>query len=197
MNKNPIEQFSEWLEEAKKEASITEPTAMSLATATKDGSPSLRIVLLKGLDERGFVFYTNLKSRKSAELNQNPQAAACFYWMPLEKQVRIEGKIEAVNDKEADVYFATRPRNSQIGAWASKQSQILPDRNVLLQEISAKNAEFESRPVPRPPFWSGWRIIPERIEFWQQGHFRLHEREIFTRSKNLSGNNWEIAFLYP
>lgn len=197
MSKNPITKFSEWLEEAKKNPSITEPTAMSLATATKDGAPSLRMVLLKGLDERGFVFYTNLDSRKSIEIKQNPQAAACFYWMSLERQVRIEGKIEAVADKEADAYFATRPRDSQIGAWASRQSQILPERNVLLQEISNRLAEFEGGAVPRPPFWSGWRIIPEMIEFWQQGDFRLHEREVFTRSKNAGSNDWEIAFLYP
>lgn len=197
MNKNPIEQFSEWLEEAKKNPAIIEPTAMSLATATKDAVPSVRMVLLKVLDERGFSFYTNLGSRKSRELKENPQAAACFYWMPLERQVRIEGKIEAVSDNEADAYFATRPRDSQIGAWASNQSQILPERNVLLQEISNRLAEFEGGPVPRPRFWSGWRIVPEKIEFWQQGDFRLHEREVFTRNKNLSGNNWEIAFLYP
>lgn len=197
MSKNPITQFSEWLEEAKKNPSITEPTAMSLATATKDAVPAVRMVLLKGLDERGFVFYTNLDSRKSSELKENPKAAACFYWMALERQVRIEGKIEAVSDKEADAYFASRARDSQIGAWSSKQSQILPERNVLLQEISNKMAEFEGVPVPRPPFWSGWRIIPQRIEFWQQGDFRLHEREVFTRNKNAASNDWEIAFLYP
>lgn len=197
MSKNPITQFSEWLEEAKKNPSITEPTAMSLATATKDAVPAVRMVLLKGLDERGFVFYTNLDSRKSSELKENPKAAACFYWMALERQVRIEGKIEAVSDKEADAYFASRARDSQIGAWSSKQSQILPERNVLLQEISNKMAEFEGVPVPRPPFWSGWRIIPQRIEFWQQGDFRLHEREVFTRNKNAASNDWEITFLYP
>lgn len=197
MSKNPIEQFSQWLEEAKKNPAITEPTAMSLATATKDGAPSLRIVLLKGLDERGFVFYTNLESRKSHEMKHNPKAAACFYWMALEKQVRIEGKIETVSDGEADKYFASRARDSQIGAWASRQSHVLINRKVLLKEISEKKEEFEGAPVPRPHFWSGWRIIPERIEFWQQGDFRLHEREVFTRDKISGSNDWEIQFLYP
>lgn len=197
MNKNPIAQFSEWLEEAKRNTSIIEPTAMSLATATKDAVPSVRMVLLKGLDERGFVFYTNLNSRKSIEIKQNPQAAGCFYWMPLERQVRIEGRIEAVSDKEADIYFATRARDSQIGAWVSRQSETLPERNVMLQEISERMADFENVPVPRPPFWSGWRLIPDKIEFWQQGDFRLHEREVFIRNKDVKSNDWETVFLYP
>lgn len=197
MTKNPINQFSKWLEEAKKNPTIIEPTAMSLATSTKDGMPSVRMVLLKGLDERGFVFYTNLNSRKSVELKQNPKAAGCFYWMPLEQQVRIEGKIEHVSDTEADAYFATRARDSQIGAWVSQQSQVLPERVELLQAISDKIAQFDGVSVPRPPFWSGWRLIPNRIEFWQQGDFRLHEREVFTRGANDTSNNWEISFLYP
>ncbi len=197
MTKNPINQFSKWLEEAKKNPTIIEPTAMSLATSTKDGMPSVRMVLLKGLDERGFVFYTNLNSRKSVELKQNPKAAGCFYWMPLEQQVRVEGKIEHVSDTEADAYFATRARDSQIGAWVSQQSQILPERVELLQAISDKIAQFDGVSVPRPPFWSGWRLIPNRIEFWQQGDFRLHEREVFTRGANDTSNNWEISFLYP
>lgn len=197
MTKNPINQFSKWLEEAKKNPTIIEPTAMSLATSTKDGTPSVRMLLLKGLDERGFVFYTNLNSRKSAELKQNPKAAGCFYWMPLERQVRVEGKIEHVSDAEADAYFATRARDSQIGAWVSQQSQVLPERVDLLQAISDKIAQFDGVSVPRPPFWSGWRLIPNRIEFWQQGDFRLHEREVFTRSSNDTSNNWEISFLYP
>ena len=197
MNKNPIEQFSEWLDAAKKNPAITEPTAMSLATAAKDGTPSLRIVLLKAVDERGFVFYTNLGSRKSTDLKQNPKAAICFYWMALERQVRIEGRIEQVSDKEADEYFATRPRNSQIGAWASQQSQPLAQRSEFLQAISDKTAQFDGGSVPRPEFWSGWRLIPDKIEFWQQGDFRLHEREVFTREKNNESNNWKTSFLYP
>ena len=190
---SPIQQFSQWLEEAKKHKDIAEPTAVALATATKDALPSVRMVLLKGLDERGFVFYTNLKSRKSIELEQNPNAALDFYWMPLERQVRVEGKVERVSDEEADAYFSTRPRDSQIGAWASKQSQILTDRTDLLQDISDIMARFDGVSVPRPPFWSGWRVIPNRIEFWQQGDFRLHNREIFARN----GNVWETHALYP
>lgn len=193
MSSDPIQQFSQWLEEATKNKAIAEPTAAALATATTSGLPSVRMILLKGLDERGFVFYTNIKSRKSIELEQNPNAALDFYWMPLERQVRVEGKAHRVSDEEADAYFATRPRDSQIGAWASKQSQILADRNNLLQDISNIMARFEGVNVPRPPFWSGWRIVPNRIEFWQQGDFRLHNREIFTRS----GNVWETHALYP
>ncbi len=193
MTENPIKKFSAWLEEAKKQPSIAEPTAMALATATRGGIPSVRIVLLKGLDERGFVFYTNLESRKSAELKENPNAALCFYWMELNRQVRIEGKIEQVSAAQADAYFATRARDSQIGAWSSKQSQLLPERADLLQAISDNMAKFDGKKVPRPPFWSGWRVVPEKIEFWQQGDFRLHERELFTRSKN----GWETYSLYP
>ncbi|MEQ1789025.1 MAG: pyridoxamine 5'-phosphate oxidase [Rickettsiales bacterium] len=190
---NPIDKFSEWLEKAKNTTAIVEPTAMSLATADANGSPSVRIVLLKNFNENGFVFYTNLESRKSAELKQNPKAALCFYWMSLERQIRIEGKIEKVSDEEADAYFATRGRDSQIGAWSSKQSQVLPQKVDLLQNISDNIARFENNPVLRPPFWSGWRLVPNRIEFWQQGDFRLHERELFT----ISGKNWETASLYP
>lgn len=194
---NPIIKFSQWLDEARKNPLITEPTAMTLATATKDAAPSARMLLLKGLDERGFVFYTNLTSRKSSELEQNPKAALCFYWMAMERQVRVEGKIERVSDVEADAYFATRPRDSQIGAWVSKQSQILKNRDELSQAISEKMAQFEGNPVPRPPFWSGWRLVPDRIEFWQQGDFRLHQRELYARKENINGNDWEISFLYP
>lgn len=193
MTINPIQQFSQWLEEAKKNKTIIEPTAAALATATASGLPSVRMILLKGLDERGFVFYTNLKSRKSMELEQNPNAALDFYWMPLERQVRVEGRVERVSDAEADAYFATRPRDSQIGAWASKQSQILTDRQELLQDISNIMARFDGVAVPRPNFWAGWRVVPNRIEFWQQGDFRLHNREIFTRN----GNVWETHALYP
>ena len=193
MSNDPIKKFSAWLEEAKNNKNITEPTAASLATATKDALPSVRMVLLKGLDERGFVFYTNLNSCKSAELLENPNAAMCFYWMPLERQVRVEGSVESVSDEEADAYFATRLRDSQIGAWASKQSQVLHSRNDLLQSISETMAQFDGKKVTRPPFWSGFRVKPNKIEFWQQGDFRLHQREIFTRS----GNDWQITSLYP
>lgn len=193
MTKNPIVQFQHWLEDAKKNPAITEPTAMSVATATPDGAPSVRILLLKEVDDRGFVFYTNLESRKSAELKQNHLASLCFYWMPLERQVRVEGHVELVSDKQADSYFASRARDSQIGAWSSKQSQVLPARNDLLQAISNNIARFEGGEVPRPAHWSGWRLVPSSIEFWQQGDFRLHERELFTKN----GSSWESVNLYP
>lgn len=193
LTKNPIAQFSHWLHEAKQNATITEPTAMSVATATSDGKPSVRILLLKEVDERGFVFYTNMESRKSAELLENPHAALCFYWMPMERQVRVEGRVERVSEAQADEYFATRARDSQIGAWSSQQSRVLPERVDLLQAISNNIAKYEEKTVPRPPHWSGWRVIPERIEFWQQGSFRLHEREVF---KRMDGG-WEIENLYP
>jgi len=190
---NPIIRFSKLLSEVKKNPLITEPTAMAVATATKDGAPSVRILLLKEVDERGFVFYTNLESRKSAELAENPKASLCFYWMPLELQVRVEGRVEKVSDEQADEYFATRARDSQIGAWSSKQSRILGAKVDLLQAISDNMAKFDGKPVPRPPHWSGWRVIPSKIEFWKQGDFRLHEREVFTKT----GAGWAIENLYP
>lgn len=190
---NPIAQFKQWLHEAQQNKTMVEPTAMSVATATKDGVPSVRILLLKEVDERGFVFYTNLESRKSTELIRNPKASLCFYWMPLERQVRIEGVVERVSDEQADAYFATRARDSQIGAWSSQQSRKLEKPNDLLQAISDNMANFEGVAVPRPPHWSGWRVIPNKIEFWQQGDFRLHERKLFTKIEN----GWELSNLYP
>ncbi len=190
---NPIAKFSQWLAEAKKEPTLTEPTAMSVATATLAGVPSVRILLLKEVDNRGFVFYTNMESRKSDELLENPKAALGFYWMPMERQVRVEGVVERVSDAQADAYFATRARDSQIGAWSSQQSRILPQRVDLLQAISNNMARFEGREVPRPPHWSGWRVVPHKIEFWQQGDFRLHERELFT----LVDGKWVVTNLYP
>jgi pyridoxamine 5'-phosphate oxidase len=193
MQTDPIQFFSQWLAEAKAHPAIAEPTAMCLATADSTGAPSARIVLLKGLDERGFVFYTNLESAKSIQLKSNPRAALCFYWMPLDRQVRIEGHAEAVSDKEADQYFATRPRESRIGAWSSKQSRLLADHQELVDSVKHYTELFEGKEVTRPPFWSGWRIIPQRIEFWQQGEFRLHERDVFLRKNN----GWDKLKLYP
>lgn len=190
---DPINQFAQWLEDAKNHPGIPEPTAMSLATARPDGTPSVRIVLLKGLDERGFVFYTNLESQKSAELKANDKVALCFYWMQLTRQVRVEGIVQPVSDEEADAYFATRARESQIGAWSSQQSRILPDRVDLLKIIADNTAKFDGKPIPRPPFWSGWRVVPQRIEFWRQGDFRLHEREVYVRRED----DWQTAWLYP
>ena len=190
---NPFEQFGQWLEDAKRHPGIIEPTAMTLATATKNAAPSARIVLLKGWDERGFAFYTNMESRKSAELKQNPQAALCFYWMPLERQVRIEGRVEVLPDDEADKYFAERPRESRVGAWSSRQSQPLESREFLMAQVEANMKKFEGQDVKRPPFWAGWRVVPHAIEFWQQGAFRLHDRFVHSRQ----GGGWVSQRLYP
>jgi pyridoxamine 5'-phosphate oxidase len=187
----PLAPFRRWLDEAWK----GEPNAhaMSLATATPDGRPSVRMVLLKGFDERGFAFYTNLNSRKSKELFANPHAALCFMWKSLNRQVRIEGVIELVADEEADAYFASRPRDSQIGAWASDQSQPLSSRAELERRVEEVALRFGAGPVPRPSFWSGFRVIPGRIEFWQERPFRLHDRSLFIRE----GEGWRRERLYP
>jgi pyridoxamine 5'-phosphate oxidase len=187
----PLAPFRRWLDEAWK----GEPNAhaMSLATTTPEGRPSARMVLLKGLDERGFVFYTNLDSRKSRELFANPHAALCFMWKSLNRQVRIEGIIELVGDEEADAYFASRPRDSQIGAWASDQSQPLASRAELERRVKEFSHRFDNTSVPRPPNWSGFRVIPQRIEFWQERPFRLHDRLLFVRE----GEEWRRERLYP
>jgi pyridoxamine 5'-phosphate oxidase len=179
-------------EQAKK-AIFPEPSAVVLATADAEGRPSARVVLLKGFDEHGFVFYTNLQSRKGNELQANPHAALCFYWSPLYQQVRVEGRIEIVSDAEADAYFATRPRGSQIGAWASKQSASLKSRDQLEADFQAVEKKFAGREVPRPPFWSGFRLIPERIEFWESRENRLHDRTVYTREND----EWILEKLYP
>ncbi len=189
----PFKQFGEWLAVAKEHTLIKEPTAMTLATATPSGIPSARIVLLKDFDENGFVFYTNLESRKSAEIKENPNAALVFYWMPLTRQIRVEGLLEAVTDAEADAYFATRARQSQLGAWASKQSHPLDSKATLMAAVAALNVKYLGRDVPRPPHWSGWRLKPKRIEFWQEAEFRLHDREVYERSEQ----GWTSGKLYP
>ncbi|MBA2669481.1 MAG: pyridoxamine 5'-phosphate oxidase [Gemmatimonadetes bacterium] len=189
---DPIATFRDLLEKAM-QADILEPTAMALATADGEGRPSVRMVLLKGFDERGFSFYTNLGSRKADELTANPTAALCFHWQPLEVQVRIEGRVEPVGDAEADEYFATRPRGSQIGAWASRQSQPLPNRQELETRIRETEDRFAGAEIPRPDFWSGFRVIPERIEFWYGRSSRLHEREVFW----LEEGGWRGESLYP
>lgn len=192
--KDPIALFSEWFEAAKADASILEPTAMTLATATKDGMPSARIVLLKAFDARGFMFYTNLESRKSQELVDNPRAALCFHWKKLLRQIRIEGDVEQVSDEEADAYFNGRPLLSRLGAIASKQSQELPKRENFTNAIGALQKKYsQENPPPRPDFWSGWRVVPRVIEFWQEGEFRLHDREVYTRD----GTSWATKKLYP
>lgn len=188
---NPIELFREIFEEAKQ--TCTEPDAMVLSTVDADGRPSGRWVLLKAFDERGFVFYTNLESRKARALAANPLASLCFYWPPLAKQVRIEGSVEPVSDDEADAYFASRPRPFQVGAWASRQSAGLESRAVLEQRVSDADARFADRAVPRPPFWSGFRVVPSAIEFWTRDPARLHERERYSRDRD----GWIRALLYP
>jgi pyridoxamine 5'-phosphate oxidase len=191
---DPIAQFNQWLKEASQHPGIKEPTAMTLATVGEGGKPSARIVLLKTCDAQGFLFYTNLNSRKSQELKADPYAALCFYWMPLDRQVRIEGRVLPASDTEADAYFAGRPRARQVGAWASQQSQQLASREALDERVAAVEKEYAGRDIPRPPHWSGWRLEPNSIEFWQQSDARLHVRDLYNRS--LSGG-WKHSLLYP
>jgi pyridoxamine 5'-phosphate oxidase len=188
---DPIELFRELYERATQHS--VEPDAMVLATVDGNGQPSARYVLLKAVDARGFVFYTNLDSRKAQALAANPRAALCFYWPAIDKQVRIEGTVERVSDAEADAYFSTRPRDSQVGAWASAQSTVLPARTSLDERVAAEAARFEGGPVPRPPFWSGFRVVPHAIEFWTRDAARLHGREHYTRE----GDTWVRTLLYP
>jgi pyridoxamine 5'-phosphate oxidase len=189
---DPIARFLEWFEEAKRREPEL-PEALALATADPAGAPSVRMVLLKDVDLRGFVFYTNLDSRKGRELTANGKAALLFHWKSLHRQVRVEGPAEPVADAEADAYFASRDRGAQIGAWASEQSRVLTGRLDLEKRVAKFAAQFGLGKVPRPPFWSGFRIVPERIEFWSEGSFRLHDREVHIRS----GDGWRIERLYP
>ena len=191
MSGDPIEMFRVLYDQALQ--SCVEPDAMVLSTVDRDGRPSSRFVLLKGVDRNGFVFYTNLTSRKAAALAAHPVAALCFYWAPMGKQVRVEGTVEPVNDAEADAYFASRPRDSQVGAWASDQSSTLESRAELNRRVNEIRARFEGGQVPRPPFWSGFRIVPDMIEFWTRDQARLHEREHFERR----GGEWRRRLLYP
>lgn len=191
---DPLKIFSEWFEEAKRHPEIADHTAMALATADSRGRPSVRVVLLKALDERGFVFYTNMESRKSNDLKENPYASLCFFWPPLGRQVRIEGKAEPVSSKEADAYFNTRPLESRIGAWASAQSRPLDSRAALMRKVEEVKAKYpEATSLPRPTYWSGWRVIPEAIEFWKLGEARLHDRDLYIRE----GKSWKVQKLYP
>lgn len=190
---DPIKLFESWLDEAKSSNIIKEPTAMALATATRKGKPSVRIVLAKAYDKRGFAFFTNMKSRKGRELKKNPNASLCFYWMPLLKQVRIYGKITKVGKKEADKYFASRSRESQIGAWASAQSEKLSSRKKLEDLYKQFEKKFEGKEITRPPHWSGYRLIPNEIEFWEECPHRLHDRTLYTKKSG----KWKISKLFP
>jgi pyridoxamine 5'-phosphate oxidase len=189
---DPIHRFLGWFEEAKRREPDV-PDAMALATVDAAGVPSVRMVLLKDVDRRGFVFYTNLESRKGRELGAGGSAALLFHWKSLHRQVRIEGRAEPVAEAEADAYFATRDRGAQIGAWASDQSRIMEGRHDLEKRVAKFAAQFGFGKVPRPPFWSGYRVVPERIEFWSEGRFRLHEREVYIKN----GAGWRMDRLYP
>lgn len=192
LNDEIIERFARGFDQAVA-AGIPEPTAMTLCTVDQDARPAGRVVLLKGYDASGFVFYTNTLSRKGEQLSANPRASLVFWWRENEQQVQIEGRTQPVTDQEADAYFASRPRGSQIGAWASKQSTELESRQTLVDRVAELEARYEGHEIPRPPHWSGYRVDPDRVEFWYGREFRLHERVLFTAG----GGGWERKLLYP
>jgi len=192
----PFQRFAELFARAKGELSrecFPDPNTMSVATVGTDGRPSNRIVLLKAFDERGFVFYTNYEGRKGSELLANPYCALCFHWPPMEIQIRIEGRAEPTSDAEADAYFASRARASQLGAWASDQSRPMTQPGDLERRVAEVAARFEGSSVPRPPHWSGFRVVPDRMEFWRNRASRLHDRNVYERE----GDGWRVTALYP
>jgi pyridoxamine 5'-phosphate oxidase len=193
VNPNPFIQFKQWFDQALT-AQLPEPNAMTVATVTPDGKPRARMVLLKGFDERGFVFYTNYNSQKGQELAQNPQASLVFWWAELERQVRICGRTEKASESESDEYFYSRPLNSRLGAWASNQSEVIESREVLEQRMQELQIKYQNQDVKRPPHWGGLRVIPTEIEFWQGRSNRLHDRLLYTR---LDDGSWKIVRLSP
>ena len=189
---DPFDRFETWYRGAA-QCGLKEPTAVALATADPNGQPSVRMVLLKGYDRSGFVFYTSRESRKGRDLGANPKAALCFYWMPLGRSVRVRGAAEPVAEADADAYFASRPRNSQIGAWASRQSRPLESRHALEKRVARFALKHAIGTVPRPPYWTGFRVVPDTIEFWEERPFRLHDRLVYARD----GGAWRTERLYP
>jgi pyridoxamine 5'-phosphate oxidase len=192
LTEEPYQLFAQWLEDATR-LEPNDPNAVALATADPDGLPNARMVLLKGFDERGFVFYTNVESAKGTEILTSMKAAMCFHWKSLRRQVRVRGPVEVVSDAEADAYYASRPRGSRIGAWASKQSRPLESRFALEKAVAEHTARYAVGEIPRPAHWSGFRIMPISIEFWHDRPFRLHDRLLFTRTQS----GWEKTRLYP
>jgi len=192
MAADPLDQFKIWFEQAL-EAQVVEPNAMTLATVNAQGHPTIRVVLLKDILSKGLVFYTNYQSRKAQELQQHPQAALNLFWQPLERQVRIEGVIEKLPEVNSDDYFKSRPRGSQLGAWVSPQSQVIPNRGFLEEQLEATTARFENQEIPRPPHWGGYILIPQRVEFWQGGAQRLHDRIEYLWEEQA----WNIRRLAP
>lgn len=187
-----LERFAAILDEAES-LDLRDPTAVALATSSADNQPSVRMVLMRGWDERGFKFFTNVTSRKGQELAANPRAALCFHWEALQRQIRIEGRVEHVTEEEVDAYWASRPRESRIGAWASKQSEALDERQTLVERVARYDAKFPGDEIPRPDFWNGFRVIPQRIEFWHGLPARLHERDAY----ELVDGVWTHQLLYP
>jgi pyridoxamine 5'-phosphate oxidase len=193
VSKSPITEFRKWLDEAIL-AQVFEPTAMTLATAGNEGSPSARIILLKDVSEKGLTFFTNFESRKGKQLSENPKAALVFFWPELERQVRFEGKVEKLTDSESDEYFATRPEGSKAGAWASRQSNIISSRKVLESEVKRITSHFRNKPIPRPPYWGGYNLAPVLAEFWQGRPDRLNDRIQYKLNEE---NQWKISRLSP